>query len=438
MAMKSVLICALLFVLLAGTARADLDEEIDEGAAAVEANVIAWHRDIHENPELSNREVRTAALVASYLKTLDIEVTTGVAHTGVVGILHGDKPRGGKPGRVVALRADMDALPVVEETGLPYASTVTSQYLGQDVGVMHACGHDNHVAILMGVAKVLAGVRAQLPGTVKFIFQPAEEGAPSGEEGGASMMVREGVLKNPDVDAIFGLHVMQLDATGQVSMRPLGAMASSQRFEIVVKGRQTHGATPWSGIDPIVVASQIVGGLQTIVSRRVDISSSPAVVTVGTFHSGTRNNIIPDDAKLTGTIRTFDPAVSEAVRDEMRQITTGIAQSQGAEATLSLSEGNPATINDPALLEQMRPTLVRIYGDANVRVSRPLMLAEDFAFYQQQVPGLFFFVGVRPPDVSADAAIPNHSPKFFADENALKDAVRAMASLAADYLRQPQ
>ena len=416
--------------LLCATVHADLDEDIDEAAAAVETNVIAWHRDIHENPELSNREVRTAALVASYLKTLDIEVTTGIAHTGVVGIL-----RGGKPGKVVALRADMDALPVVEQTGLPYASTVTSQYQDQEVGVMHACGHDNHVAILMGVAKVLSSVRAQLPGTVKFIFQPAEEGAPPGEEGGAGMMVREGVLKNPDVDAIFGLHVMQLDQTGQVSMRPLGAMASSQRFEIVVKGRQTHGATPWSGIDPIVVASQIVGGLQTIVSRRVDISSSPAVVTVGTFHSGTRNNIIPDDAKLTGTIRTFDPAVSEKVREEMRQIATGIAQSQGAEATLSLSEGNPATINDPALLEQMRPTLVRIYGDANVRVSRPLMLAEDFAFYQQQVPGLFFFVGVRPPDVPEDAAIPNHSPKFFADENALKDAVRAMASLAADYLR---
>jgi amidohydrolase len=420
-------------LLLCAPARADLDDDIDEGAAAVESNVIAWHRDIHKHPELSNREVRTAAFVAAYLKTLGIDVTTGVAHTGVVGTM-----RGGKPGKVVALRADMDALPVVEETGLPYASTATSQYLGQDVGVMHACGHDSHVAILMGVAKVLARVRAQLPGTVKFIFQPAEEGAPPGEEGGAGMMVRAGVLKNPDVDAIFGLHVMQLDQTGQVSMRPLGAMASSQRFEIVVKGRQTHGATPWSGIDPIVVASQIVGALQTIVSRRVDISSSPAVVTVGTFHSGTRNNIIPDDAKLTGTIRTFDPAVSEAVRDELQRIATGIAQSQGAEATLSLSEGNPATINDPALLDQMRPTLVRIYGDANVHVSRPLMLAEDFAFYQQQVPGLFFFVGVRPADVPEDAAIPNHSPKFFTDESALKDAVRAMASLAADYLRLQQ
>ncbi len=432
---KSVLtICGAMGAALFGAgAQADLDQDIDAGAAAVEENVIAWRRDIHENPELSNREVRTAALVAAYLKTLDIGVTTGVAHTGVVGIL-----RGGKPGKVVALRADMDALPVVEETGLPYASTVTSQYLGQDVGVMHACGHDNHVAILMGVAKVLAGVRAQLPGTVKFIFQPAEEGAPPDEEGGADLMVREGVLKKPDVDAIFGLHVMQLDQTGQVSMRPLGAMASSQRFEIAVKGRQTHGAMPWSGIDPIVITSQIVTALQTIVSRRVNITSSPAVVTVGTFHSGVRNNIIPGDAKLTGTIRTFDAAVSEAVRNEMTQIAIGIAQSQGAEATVSFGEANPATINDPALLEQMRPTLVRIYGDANVRLSNPVMAAEDFAFYQQQVPGLFFFVGVRPPDVPDDAAIPNHSPKFYADESALKDAVRAMASLAADYLREQQ
>ena len=424
------MICGLL---LCATVHADLNEDIDEAAAAVETNVIGWRRDIHKHPELSNHEVRTAALVASYLKTLDIEVTTGVAHTGVVGVL-----RGGKPGKVVALRADMDALPVVEETGLPYASTVTSQYLGQDVGVMHACGHDNHVAILMGVAKVLSSVRAQLPGTVKFIFQPAEEGAPPGEEGGAEMMVQEGVLKNPDVDAVFGLHVMQLDRTGQVSMRPLGAMASSQRFEIVVKGRQTHGAMPWSGIDPIVIASQIVVALQTIVSRRVDITSSPAVVTVGTFQSGVRNNIIPDDAKLTGTIRTFDPEVTKAVHAQINEIATGIAQSQGAEATLSISEGTPATINDPALLTQMRPTLVRIYGDANVLTSRPVMAAEDFAVYQQHVPGLFFFVGVRPPDVAEDAAIPNHSPKFFADESALKDAVRAMASLAADYLQQQQ
>jgi amidohydrolase len=419
-------------LLLATHAYADLHEDIDAGAAAVEPNVIAWRRDIHKNPELSNREVRTAALVAAYLESLGLEVTTGVAHTGVVGIL-----RGGKPGRVVALRADMDALPVVEATGLPYASTVRTQYLGQDVGVMHACGHDNHVAILMGVAKVLSGVRAQLPGTVKFIFQPAEEGAPPGEQGGAELMVQQGVLKNPDVDAIFGLHVMQIATTGQVAMRPLGAMASSQRFEIVVKGKQTHGAMPWAGIDPIVIGAQIVGALQTIVSRRLDITGSPAVVTVGTFQSGVRNNIVPGDATLTGTIRTFDPAVTRAVHDEMRAIVTGIAAANGGEATLSINEGNPATINDPKLLDQMRPSLVRIYGEPNVLVSAPQMPAEDFAFYQQQVPGLFFFVGVRPPDVPAAAAIPNHSPNFYVDETALKNAVRAMASLAADYLSGP-
>jgi amidohydrolase len=412
------------------SAFADLDQDIDEAATAVEPNVIAWHRDIHKNPELSNHEVRTAAMVAAYLKTLGIDVKTGVAHTGVVGVL-----RGGKPGKVVALRADMDALPVVEETGLPYASTVTSQYLGQDVGVMHACGHDNHVAILMGVAKVLAGVRAQLPGTVKFIFQPAEEGAPPGEEGGAEMMVNEGVLTNPIVDAIFGLHVMQIAATGQVAMRPLGAMAGSQRFEIVIKGKQTHGAMPWAGIDPIVIGSQIVGALQTIVSRRVNISSSPAVVTVGTFRSGVRNNIVPGEAMLTGTIRAFDPEVANAIHAQMRDIVTGIAAANGAEATLSISEGTPATINDPALFERMRPSLVRVYGDSNVVVSDPLMAAEDFAVYQQHVPGLFFFVGVRPPNVPADQAIPNHSPKFYADETALKNAVRAMAYLAADYLQ---
>ncbi len=418
-------------VLICTSVYADLHQDIDAGAAAIEPNVIVWRRDIHEHPELSNREVRTAQLVATYLKTLGIEVKTGVAHTGVVGIL-----RGGKPGKVIALRADMDALPVVEETGLPYASSVTSEYLGQDVGVMHACGHDNHVAILMGAAKVLASVREQLPGTVKFIFQPAEEGAPPGENGGAKMMVEEGALANPNVDAIFGLHVMQIVPTGQIAMRPLGAMASSQRFEIAIQGQQTHGAMPWAGIDPIVIGSQMVGALQTIVSRRVDITTSPAVVTVGTFRSGVRYNIVPGDAQLTGTIRTFDPKVTRAVHQQMHDIVAGIAAANGAEATLSISDGTPATINDPALLDQMRPSLVRIYGDANVLVSNPVMAAEDFAVYQENVPGLFFFVGVRPPDVPADAAIPNHSPKFFADEAALTNAVRAMASLAADYLQE--
>jgi len=373
---------AALLALLAAHSRADLHQDIDASAAAVTPQVIQWRRDIHQHPELSNRETRTAALVAAQLKSLGLDVKTRVAHTGVVAILNG-----GKPGKVVALRADMDALPVVEETGLPYASTVKSTYLGQEVGVMHACGHDNHTAILLGVATVLSKVREQLPGTVKFIFQPAEEGAPAGERGGAQLMVEEGVLDNPRVDAIFGLHVMQLDQTGQVAVRALGAMAGSQRFEIVVTGKQTHGAMPWAGIDPIVVASQIVTALQTIVSRRVDLTSSPAVVTVGSFHSGVRNNIVPADATLMGTIRTFDPNVSDAVRAEMQDIVTGIANSMGASATLKFGEGNPPTINDPALLDAMRPSLVRVYGEANVLNANPTMAAEDFAFYQQHVPG---------------------------------------------------
>ena len=354
--MKIVGTCAAALVaLVAVCARADLHQDIDADAAAVAPQVIQWRRDIHRHPELSNRETRTAALVATHLKSLGLDVETGVAHTGVVGIL-----RGGKPGKVVALRADMDALPVVEETGLPYASSVKSTYLGREVGVMHACGHDNHTAILMGVATVLSKVRAQLPGTVKFIFQPAEEGAPPGERGGARLMVEEGVLDNPHVDAIFGLHVMQLDQTGQVSMRPLGAMAGSQRFDIVVTGKQTHGAMPWAGIDPIVVAAQIVTALQTIVSRRIDLTSSPAVVTVGSFHSGVRNNIVPGDATLTGTVRAFDPQVGDAVRTEMRDIVTGIASSMGASATLTFGDSNPATVNDPKLLDAMRPSLVRV------------------------------------------------------------------------------
>jgi amidohydrolase len=423
-------VAATCLVVLGTTGQADLHSDIDRRSAAVTPEVVAWRRDIHAHPELSNREVRTAALVAEHLRALGLKVSAGVAHTGVVGILEG-----GKPGKVVALRADMDALPVVEQTGLPFASTVTSEYGGEQVGVMHACGHDNHVAILLGVATVLAGVREQLPGTVKFIFQPAEEGAPPGEEGGAELMVREGVLKHPDVDAIFGLHVMQIEAVGKVSLRARGTMASSHRFEIVINGRQTHGAMPWAGVDPIVIGAQIVTALQTIVSRTVDVTAAPAVVTVGTFRSGVRHNIIPATATLTGTIRTFDPAVTAAVQQRLRDIVTGIATSLGATAELTIGEGNPVTFNDPALMLQMRPSLERVYGAGNVLESRPQTGAEDFAFYQQQVPGFFFFVGVRPRDVPAEAFVPNHSPKFDAEEGALENAVRAMASLTVDYLQ---
>jgi amidohydrolase len=430
-------VAVILPVLLAAwsvSVQATTPERISEAAAGVEDKVIAWRRDIHEHPELSNREHRTSELIAEHLRGLGLSVATGIAHTGVVGVLEG-----GRPGPVVALRADMDALPVTERTGLPYASQVRSTYNGQDVGVMHACGHDNHVAILMGAAEVLAGMREQIPGTVKFIFQPAEEGPPPGEDGGAPMMVAEGVLENPDVDAIFGLHISQGDRVGQMSYRPGGAMASAQRFEIHVQGRQTHGAQPWAGVDPIVVGAHIVTALQTIVSRQVELTRGPAVVTVGTFHAGVRNNIVPDEAEMAGTIRTFDPDMRDAIHRKIEQIATSVAESMGAEATVQIDDippGLPVTHNDEQLTEQMLPTLRSVYGSENVRLGDPITGAEDFSFFQQEVPGLFFFIGGRPADVPLQQAIPNHSPLFYVDEGALVIGVEAMSRLALDYLQQ--
>jgi amidohydrolase len=325
-------------------------------------------------------------------------------------------------------------LPVVERTGLPYASEVRDVYNGQEVGVMHACGHDNHVAILMGAAEILAGMRDELPGTVKFIFQPAEEGPPKGEDGGADMMVREGVLQDPDVEAIFGLHISQGDRVGQMSYRPRGAMASAQRFEIHVQGRQTHGAQPWAGVDPIVVGSHIVTALQTVVSRQSDLTRGPAVVTVGTFHAGVRNNIVPDTAEMSGTIRTFDAGMREQIHQDIERVAVSVARSMGAEATVEIDTGLPVTYNDEALTEAMLPTLRSVYGDGNVRLGDPITGAEDFAFYQEQIPGLFFFIGGRPADVPLEQAIPNHSPLFYVDEGALVLGVQAMTRLAVDYL----
>jgi amidohydrolase len=424
----SAMLCA---ALSSWPAHADLAQGIDAAARAIEDQVVAWRRDIHQHPELSNREFRTSALVAEHLERLGLEVQTGIAHTGVVGVL-----RGGRPGPVVALRADMDALPVVERTGLPFASTARSTYEGQEVGVMHACGHDAHVAILLGAATVLSGLRADLPGTIKFIFQPAEEGAPKGEQGGAGLMVSEGVLENPDVEAIFGLHVGQGDAVGHASYRPRGAMASAQRFEIRVQGRQTHGAQPWAGVDPIVVGAHIVTALQTIVSRQLEITRAPAVVTVGTFHAGVRNNIVPDAAELSGTIRTFDPGMRDAIHEKIVRIATSVAESMGATAEVEIDPGVPVTYNDVGLTEAMLPTLQAVYGSGNVHLGEPITGAEDFSFYQERVPGLFFFVGGRPADVPASGAIPNHSPLFTIDEGALVPGVTVMSRLAVDYLER--
>jgi amidohydrolase len=404
-----------------------LGAEIDRRAALVEGKVVAWRRDIHAHPELSNREVRTAQIVAAHLRALGLEVRTGVAHNGVVAVL-----RGGKPGRVVALRADMDALPVTEEVNVPFASKVRATYNGQDVGVMHACGHDAHVAILMGVAELLAGMRRDLPGTVKFIFQPAEEGVPAGESGGAEMMIAEGALDDPKPGAIFGLHVFPYPA-GEIRYRAGGAMASADALRIVVRGRQTHGAQPWSGIDPIVVASQIVLGLQTITSRQVDITAAPAIVTIGAVHGGVRNNIIPDSVVMIGTIRAFDAAMRRDIWMRVRRTAESVAQSAGAVAAVTIDSGPPVTYNDPTLTEQMTPTLRRVAGADKVGSAEAKTTAEDFSRYQEKIPGLFFFLGITPPGVDPRSAAPNHSPRFFVDEAALPVGVRALAHLAVDY-----
>lgn len=412
---------------------AALEDEVASRAQQTEAQVVAWRRDIHQNPELSNREFRTSALVAGHLRSLGIEVQTGIAHTGVVGVL-----KGGKPGPVVALRADMDALPVVEKTGLPFASVATGEYEGKEVGVMHACGHDNHVAILMGAAVVLSQMRDELPGTVKFIFQPAEEGPPKGEDGGAKMMIAEGVLTNPDVDAIFGLHIGQQGLAGSASFRARGMMASAQRFDITINGRQTHGARPWLGVDPVVIGAQIVNALQTIVSRQIDITQAPAVVTVATFEAGIRNNIVPATASLSGTIRTFDADVRAQIHEKITRIATMIGQAQGASVAVEIDPGVPVTYNDPELTAAMAPTLRKVFGRDQVYISARVTGAEDFSFFQEQVPGFFFYIGGRPVDVLPENAIPNHSPFFTADESALVPGVRVMSQLAIDYLYQQQ
>ena len=406
-----------------------MSDRIDDAAARVESKVIAVRRDIHEHPELGNREVRTAKLVADRLRALGIEVKENVAYTGVIGLL-----RGGKPGKVVALRADMDALPVTEQVDLPFASKVRTTYNGQEVGVMHACGHDAHVAILLGVAEVLAGVREQLPGTVKFLFQPAEEGAPAGEEGGAVLMVKEGALENPKVDAVFGLHVTSRFAVGELTYRSEGMMAAVDSFRIVVKGKQTHGAYPWLGVDPIVVASQIVLGLQTIPSRQLDSTVAPSIVTVGAIHGGVRNNIIPDQVEMIGTIRSLDAQMRDDIHARIKRTTENIATSAGATAEVTITPGYPITYNDPALTEKMVPTLRRVAGAKNTRVVNPVLGAEDFSFFQQKVPGVFFWIGTRPPDQTPEQAASNHSPLFFVDERGLLLGVRALAHVAVDYL----
>ena len=404
-----------------------LSDEIERRLTAVMPKVIGWRRDVHQHPELSGEEVRTSKLVAEHLKALGIETRVEVGGHGVVGVL-----RGGKPGPVVALRADMDGLPVEELVDLPFRSKVRSVYREQAVSVMHACGHDNHVAILMGTAEVLAGMKAQLPGTVKFIFQPAEEGLPNGGSG-APLMIRDGVLDNPKIDAIFGLHVAP-GPLGRISYRAGPAMAASNSFTIVVRGRQSHGATPWVGIDPIVVGAQIVLGIQTLISRQLDISVVPSIVTIGAFQGGIRNNIIPDSAIMLGTIRTFDKAIRDDLFRRITRTTELIASSAGATARIVIDSGNLVTRNDSALTLRMVSTLERASGASGAVIAPLWTASEDFSAYQDRVPGLFFNLGVTPKGQDWRTVPSNHSPSFFADEAALPTGVRALSNLAVDYL----
>jgi amidohydrolase len=422
-------------LLLADGATAWAAAEWEAAAGSVEARVVEHRRHLHRHPELSNREFETAKYLERQLRALGLEVETGVAHTGVVAVLRGELP-----GKTVALRADMDALPVTEQTGLTFASTARSTYDGREVGVMHACGHDGHMAILLGVAELMVARKAELPGTVKFIFQPAEEGTPPGEEGGAELMVKQGVLrKTPEPEAIFGLHLLSMHESGQVGWRSGGIMASSDDLRIVVHGKQTHGAAPWLGVDPIVVAAQIVLGLQTIASRQMASTEAPVIVTVGKIDGGVRNNIIPDRVEMKGTLRALNEPMRADLHARVRRTAEKIAESAGAVAEVFIAEEHayPVTWNDPALMRAMLPSLQAEFGEGLIE-AQPILGAEDFSFFQREIPGLYLFVGVRPPGVPAEGFPANHSPKFDIDEAALAVGVRTLSRLTWDYLTAGQ
>ncbi len=411
-----------------GQLNPSLEKKIMNEAQHIEKQLISWRRHIHQNPELSNREFKTAEYVAEHLKRNGIEVKTGVAHTGVVGLL-----KTGKPGPVIALRADMDALPVTEKDNLSFASKVVTTYDGKETGVMHACGHDAHTAILMAAAEILSKNKKDLRGTIKFIFQPSEEGAPSGEEGGAPLMVKEGVLENPAVDAIFGLHVQSMRKLGQIGYRPAGLMAASDWFTIKVRGKQVHGAAPWKGVDPIVISSQIVLALQTIISRQTDLTKDPAIISIGKFNAGIRENIIPETAEMSGTIRTFDREMRKMIHEKIVQTATNIAEASGATAEVTFDPKTPVTYNDPVLTEQLANALERAAGESNaVRIPADTG-GEDFAYYLQHVRGFYFFVGVCPPDADPSKAS-HHSPEFMMDERGMLTGLKAMLNVTLDYM----
>jgi amidohydrolase len=403
-------------------------DQIDKQADAVEPKVIAWRRDLHQNPELSNREFKTAEKIAAHLRSLGLEVRTGVAKTGVVGIL-----RTGKPGPVVGLRADMDALPVVERVDIPFASKAKGEYRGGEVGVMHACGHDTHVAMLMGAATVLTSIKNTLSGTVVFIFQPAEEGPPPGEEGGAKLMVAEGLLKDLKINVIFGQHISAMNEVGQVTFKPGGQLAAADRFVIKIKGKQTHGSQPWAGVDPITVGAQVVLGIQTIVSRQMELTREAAVISVGRISGGVRNNIIPEELELEGTIRTLDVDMQADLHDRLRRTATNIAEASGASAEVEIIKHVPITFNNPELVTKMGPTMKRVCGEDNVSISRAATASEDFAFFANEIPCFFFSLGGMTKGKDPKTVGPHHTPDFFIDESGLKLGVRVLSNLVLDY-----
>ncbi len=420
---KLVLTLAILTATVGYSQNGNIDKDIKQ----IESKVIEWRRHFHQNPELSNREFKTAEKIAEHLKSLGMEVQTGIAHTGVVGILKGDNP-----GKVLALRADIDGLPVKERADLPFKSIATSTFRDQEVPVMHACGHDTHIAILMGVAEILSNNKDKINGTVKFIFQPAEEGAPPGEEGGAKLMVKEGVLKNPDVDAIFGLHIGSGQPVNTLAYKSGGIMAAVNSFEINVTGKQTHGSMPWGGIDPIMASVKIIDGLQTLVSREMPLTKEAVVLSIGKISSGVRSNIIPETAQIIGTLRTLDSEMQANIHKRMKEMVPAIAKAYRAEATITIDPGYPITYNDPALTAQMLPSFEKAAGKDKVVEIKAITGAEDFSFFQKEVPGVYFFLGGKATGTTE--AYPHHTPDFYIDESGLILGVETFVQMTFDYL----
>ncbi|WP_276504154.1 amidohydrolase [Terrimonas pollutisoli] len=418
-----------LLLLVSISVQAQLKQKISQAITKIEPQCIEWRRHFHQYPELGNREFKTAKMVADHLKKLGLEVKDGVGKTGVVGLL-----RGGKPGPCIALRADMDALPIEERVNISYASKEKTIYNNQEVGVMHACGHDAHVAILMSVAEVLAGIKSEIKGSVKFIFQPAEEGAPEGEEGGASLLVKEGVMDNPKVDAIFGLHIQSRIESGTIQYRPGAFMAAADFFSIRVKGKASHGSQPWLGIDPIAASAQIIQGLQNIVSRESELTKAPVVITVGKIQSGVRNNIIPEECIMLGTIRTLDSVMQKDVHAKFRNTITKIAEASGAEAEVVIDTKTLVTYNDPILVKKMLPSLQNAIGVNNVSEREWVTGAEDFSYYGTKAPAFFFYLGGMPKGMDKEKAAPHHTPDFYVEDNAMKTGVTAFCQLVTDYL----